>query len=72
MDERLLEERQARKAKDDSYRAREYERTGLRVPHNLLKETRYEYWQVQYSHMTALPTREPAFWDELIEDARRR
>eukprot|EP00972_Heterocapsa_arctica_P034016 5007109-Heterocapsa_arctica.AAC.1 len=72
MDERLQEERQARKAKDDSYRAREYERTGLRVPHNLLKETRYEYWQVKYSHMTALAGQEPVFWDELIEDARRR
>eukprot|EP00972_Heterocapsa_arctica_P072466 10701920-Heterocapsa_arctica.AAC.1 len=43
MERRLREERQAKKDRDEIHRTREANKAGIRVPHELLKDIRYDY-----------------------------
>eukprot|EP00972_Heterocapsa_arctica_P055469 8184412-Heterocapsa_arctica.AAC.1 len=65
----LTAERNERRDRDYGHRQREGDRIGLHLPNKFLKDTRYEYWTVEYLDLAAFQIRHRAFWGELVEDA---
>eukprot|EP00972_Heterocapsa_arctica_P111296 16386482-Heterocapsa_arctica.AAC.1 len=72
MDDKLATERQARKDRNAEHRRIEHERVGVLIPHEFLKDTKFDYWSIRYYSMSSMAARRPDLYESLRQDARRR